>query len=677
MILLLPADKFLELRRAFMTPRAIHRAVGLLGVTAALGWSQRDLGEASLEELLNTKITSVSKKEQKLSQAAAAVFVINQDDIRRSGATSIPDLLRMAPGVEVAQINANRWAVSIRGYNYAYANKVLVLIDGRSVYTGTFSGVIWDQVGMPVEEIERIEVIRGPGGSVWGANAVNGVINIVTRSSQDTKGGMVALGGGSSVTNDDTVRYGGDLGRSGSYRVFGRYSRTSDFDAAGGVHAGDSWDRKQGGFRTDWTLSPRTSLAVEGNYYYNHGGQALTGSLFAAQPGQLLESGFFAQGGDVGAQWKHTLAGGAEESLQLYYTAWDRTEQSTPVSDRSLDVEYQNHFHLGNRHDLVGGLGYRRDTGTLTGSGWIRFAPPTRTDNLVSGFFQDEIALGSAVRLTIGSKFEHNSYTGFEFEPTLRLAWAATPKSTLWASANRAIAQPGQYETSITAVVGSVPLDSNTSALIWLYGNPRLHAEEFRDCELGYRNQFARNVSLDLATFVGSYHSLVALQAEPMKVIPQPGGVQIQFPTVIANTDKSFTYGGEMSVNWDVNQRWRLSTSYSLYQVSSVNTGAKFLPGVGLSTDPKHIIETHSRLDLPGRLEFDQWLWWTSELAANKIPSHTRVDVRLGRRLGESAEIGITGQNLTRPRFVEFGDSFGFAGTANPRSVFGQLRWFF
>jgi iron complex outermembrane receptor protein len=659
-----------------MTPRAICRSACLLGVTASLGWSQRDLGEASLEELLNTKITSVSKKEQKLSQAAAAVFVINQDDIRRSGATSIPDLLRMAPGVEVAQINANRWAVSIRGYNSAYANKVLVLIDGRSVYTGTFSGVIWDQVGMPLEDIERIEVIRGPGGSVWGANAVNGVINIVTKSSQETKGGMLAMGAGSSVTTDDSIRYGGNLGHSGSYRVFGRYSRTADFDSPGG-DPGDAWDRKQGGFRTDWSLSPRTSLMLEGDYYYNHGGQALTGSLFPSQPGRLYQSGFFAQGGSLGTQWKHTLDSGAEESLQLNYSAWDRTEQSTPVSDRSLDIEYQNHFHIGSRHDLVAGIGYRRDTGTLNGAQWVWFAPPTRTDNLISGFFQDEIALGPAVRLTIGSKFEHNSYTGFEFEPTFRLAWAATPKSTLWAAANRAIAQPAQFATSIEAIVGSVPLNSSTTALVWLYGDPHLHAEEFRDLEFGYRNQFARNVSLDLAAFVGSYHSLLGIQPEPMKAVAGPAGVEIQLPTVLANTDKALTYGGELSANWDVNRRWRLSSGYALFEWDTTSTGASFLSGSGLSTDPKHVLQAHSRLDLPGKLEFDQWIWWTSRMPANQIPSHTRVDFRMARRLGESAEISITGQNLTRPRFIEFGDSYGFAGIANPRSVFAQLRWFF
>jgi iron complex outermembrane receptor protein len=659
-----------------MTSRAIHRAVCLLGVTAALGWSQRDLGEASLEELLNIKITSVSKKEQTLSRAAAAVFVINQDDIRRSGATSIPDLLRMAPGVEVAQINANRWAISIRGFNSAYANKVLVLIDGRSVYTGTFSGVIWDQVSIPVEEIERIEVIRGPGGSVWGANAVNGVINIVTKSSQDTKGGLIGAGAGSSVT-DDSVRYGGGLGGKGSYRLFGRYSRTADFDASS-RGAGDGWDRKQGGFRTDWSFSPRTSLTVEGDYYYNHGGQALTGSLFPSQPVQLFASGFYAQGGHLGAQWTHTLATGAEESFHLFYTAWDRIEQSTPVSDRSLDFEYQNHFHMGSRHDLVAGVGFRRDTGTLTGSGWIQFIPPTRTDNLASAFFQDEIALASTLRLTIGSKFEHNSYTGFEFEPTVRLAWAATPKSTLWASANRAIAQPAQYETSIAAIVGTVGFDNNTTALIGMYGNPSLHAEEFRDFEFGYRNQFARNVSLDLATFMGSYRNLVVLQAQPMKVIPEPGGPQIEFPTVVANANKQFSYGSELSFNWDLIDRWRLSTGYALLeQVATNNTAAGFLSGTGLSTDPKHVVQAHSRLNLPGKVEFDQWIWWTSGLVANNIPSHTRVDLRLARRLGESAEIGITGQNLTRPRFVEFGDSYGFAGTANPRSVFAQLRWFF
>jgi iron complex outermembrane receptor protein len=675
MILRGPADESLELKASVMSPRTIDRAVWLLGVTAAVGWSQRDLGEASLEELLNTKITSVSKKEQKLSQAAAAIFVINQDDIRRSGATSIPDLLRMAPGVEVAQINANRWAVSIRGFNTAYANKVLVLIDGRSVYSGTYSGVIWDQVSMPVEEIERIEVIRGPGGSVWGANAVNGVINIVTKPSQGTKGGMVALGAGSSVT-DDTMRYGGDLGRSGSYRVFGRYSRTGDFYAPGG-DSGDSWDRKQGGFRTDWTLSARTSLTVEGDYYDNHGGQALTDSLFPTQPARLFESAFFAQGGDVGAQWKHTFAGGSEESLQLNYTAWDRIEQSTPVSDRSLEIDYQNHFHLGSRHDLVAGLGYRRDTGALTATGWISFTPPTKTDNLASAFLQDEITLSSALRLTIGSKFEHNSYTGFEFEPTVRLAWTPTAKSTVWASANRAIAQPAQFETSIAAIIGSVPVGSNTTALVWFYGNPHLQAEQFRDLESGYRNQLARNVSLDLAGFVGAYRSLIAPQALPMKAVEGMQGVQIAVPTVVANINKLFSYGGELYLNWDVIERWRLSTGYALLQQSSTNNGAGFLTGTGLSTDPKHVVQTHSRLNLPGRLEFDQWIWWTSRQPCNNILSHTRLDVRIARRLGESAEIVVTGQNLLRPDFVEFGDSYGFAGTASPRSVFGQVRWFF
>jgi iron complex outermembrane recepter protein len=368
---------------------------------------------------------------------------------------------------------------------------------------------------------------------------------------------------------------------------------------------------------------------------------------------------------------------GAEESIQMSYSGWDRIEQNTPVSDRSLDLEYQIHFHLGDRHDFVAGLGYRRDTGTLEGTDWIWFTPPTRTDDLAGGFLQDEIALGPAVRLTIGSKFEHNSYTGFEFEPTVRLSWAASSRSTFWVSANRAITQPSQYETSIAAIIGSVPVDATHSAPIWFYGNPRLRAEEFRDGEFGYRNQFARNVSGDLATFVGSYHRLVALNALPVNVTQQPGAVGAGLSTMVANANKAFTYGGELSVNWDVNQRWRLSGSYSLYQISSVDTTPSFLHANMLSSDPKHAVATHSRLDLPGKLGFDQWIWWTSELATNQIPSHTRVDARLARPLGESAEISITGQNLTRPRFLEFGDSYGFAGTANPRSVFGQLRWFF
>ena len=253
-----------------------------------------------------------------------------------------------------------------------------MLVDGRSVYSGTFSGVVWDMVSVPLEDIDRIEVIRGPGASVWGANAVNGVINIVTKSSQDTKGGMVTAGGGSSATAEDTVRYGGVLGHQGSYRVFGRYSRTADFHTPGGADAGDGWDQKQGGFRSDWAFSPATSLSVEGDYFMNHGSQALSGSLYPLMPGQLMNLGFFAQGGNIESQWKHTLAGGAEESFQAYYSSWDRSEQGTHISDRSVDIEYQNHFHLGDRHDVVAGIGYRRDTGTLLASNWIAFTPPTK-----------------------------------------------------------------------------------------------------------------------------------------------------------------------------------------------------------------------------------------------------------------------------------------------------------
>jgi iron complex outermembrane recepter protein len=642
-------------------------------MTSRLALSQFDLGEATLEQLLNTKITSVSKKEQTLSQTAAAVYVINQDDIRRSGAANIPDLLRLVPGVEVAQINANRWAISIRGFNSAYSDKVLVLVDGRSVYSGIFSGVIWDQVGMPLEQIERIEVILGPGGSVWGANAVDGVISIVTKSSADTKGGMVSAGGGSSTLANEAVRYGGTVGAKGSYEVFGQYSRTSDFLTPSGLDAGDGWDRKQGGFRSDWNLSPGSSLTVEGDYFLNHGNQAVTSGLFPSGPAPLFDLGFFARGGNVEGQWKHTSSSGSEESVQLYYSSSNRMEQGVHMLENRLDLEYQDRFHFGRRDDFVVGVGYRRDSGFLSATDWISFVPPSKTDNLVSGFVQDEISLSSTVRLTIGSKLEHNSYTGFEYEPTIRLAWSATSKSTIWLAANRAITQPSQWETSLQAIAGEMPV-GNFMALVTLYGNPKLETESLLDYELGYRRKLARKVSVDLASFAGSYRGLIGVAPALSGPTLGPGG-QIVEPVVIANAQSALDYGGEISFNWDVLERWQLTAGYALLEqifgpYSGLNLGDN-------AEDPKHAFQTHSRLNLPGKLELDPWIWWTAALGGSNIPEHTRVNVRVGRRLGESAEISVTGQNLASPRFLEFGNSYGFAGTAVPRSIFAKVTWYF
>lgn len=394
---------------------------------------QHDLSQASLEDLMNIQVTSVSKKEQKLSKVGAAVFVINQGEIRRSGATNIPDLLRMVPGVDVAQIDASNWAISIRGFNDRYASKVLVLVDGRTVYSPDFGGVEWDEQDVPLEDIERIEVIRGPGGTVWGANAVNGVISITTKNAKATEGGLVTAGGGSQESAGGMAQYGGNLGTDGAYRIFGKYSSAGTSEFPNGSAAGDGWHMSHGGFRGDWTLSPEDSLTVEGDMLSTAGSETLTTLLSnALQSGErTLDVPNSVNSANVLSRWSHTLSNGSDISIQIYYDRDDRTLWGIRDILDTVDLDVQHHVKLGARQDIVWGGGYRFTKDSSTPGYAITLLPLYPTDYLANVFFQDEIALGHAVALTIGSKVEHNTYTGFEYEPSAQLVWTATDRQTL------------------------------------------------------------------------------------------------------------------------------------------------------------------------------------------------------------------------------------------------------
>jgi iron complex outermembrane receptor protein len=316
-----------------------------------------NLRDASLEDLMDIQVTSVSKREQKLSQTAAAIYVINQEDIRRSGAVNIPDLLRMAPGVDVEQIDANAWAISIRGFNSRYSNKVLVLIDGRTVYSPTFSGVYWDQLGVPLDDIDRIEVIRGPGATVWGANADNGVISIITRSSGNTQGGLVTAGGGSQTRATGQLQYGGTVGQNATYRVFGDYSNTGNSAAALGGAANDRWQRMNTGFRSDWEISKSDAVMLQGDLFAIQENQTTRSSLVPTPYDRFYTEAPDAAGGDLLARWNHTLAGGSQTSLQAYYDTYRRTDFGVPDKVKTFDLEFQHHIAAGDRNEIVWGLG--------------------------------------------------------------------------------------------------------------------------------------------------------------------------------------------------------------------------------------------------------------------------------------------------------------------------------
>jgi iron complex outermembrane recepter protein len=670
--------------------RSFGRRLACLGFILTLGLStiavgaaqappQTDLSRLDVEDLMNIKVTSVSKREQSLSRTAAAVFVINQDDIHRSGATNIPDLLRMAPGVDVEQIDANAWAISIRGFNSRYSNKVLVLIDGRTVYTPSFSGVFWEHLDMPLENIERIEVIRGPGATVWGANAVNGVISIFTKSSKDTKGGLVTAGGGSQTHALGLVQYGGTVGRDGAYRAFGKYFNIGNSAMTDGSSAADHWLSGHGGFRADWDLSSRDSLMVQGDLFANNENQTRRSGFIATPFDRMFTQTLDAAGGDVLARWDHTLAGGSQTSFQTYFDTYRRTDLGVPEVLRTFDLDFQHHFAAGDRHDIVWGLGYRASNSMLSPGYAITFSPPSRTDALYSGFIQDEIRVSDSLWLTIGAKLEHNAYTGAQTEPSVRLAWSAPGnRRTIWAAASKAIRQPSRADTAIETDMQRIPIGPDAVQVLRFFGNPHIKNEELRDYELGYRAEFTKTLSLDATTFLSFYHHLETIEPQPLVIIPG-SPVQFQIPMLYDNKADAVTYGGELSLRWNANSRWRISPGYSylhatIRQDPSSHGNAAYTLADGF---PQNMVQIRSSLSLPRRTEFDQSLYYTARLPGGSIPGHARLDLRLARHFGERAELSVVGQNLLRSRSTEFGDSIGIIGTQALRSVYGQITWRF
>ena len=659
-------------------------AVLLLGMAAPMVFGQkpvsRDLTDASLEDLMNLEVTSVSKKEQKLSKTGAAVFVITQEDIRRSGATNIPDLLRMVPGADVAQIDANKWAISLRGFNDRYADKVLVLIDGRSVYTPSFSGVYWDQQDVPLENIERIEVIRGPGGTVWGANAMNGVINIITKSAKATQGGLLSAATGSQDVARGLAQYSGQIGTSGAYRVFGEGFKIGTSEAPNGQEAADGWHAAHGGFRADWDLSPRDTFMVQGDMYRTGENQTITSLIANALPApHTFDEQFNTSGVDVVGRWNRTLASGASLSLQMYYDRSDRREQGGGDTLNTVDFVFQHHLAIGSRHDVVWGAGYRLVQDSITAGYATTFVPLNQTTSLFSTFVQDEIRLTKSVWLTVGSKFEHNAYTGFEYEPSARLVWTPNDRQAIWLSASRAIRQPDRADFGLRSDVATFPLPGGAFGIVELLGNPNTKAEQLRDYEAGYRAQLSKRVSLDIASYVSFYRRL--LTDEPGTPFFSTGPTPLLIsPLYFDNRAHALSYGVEFFANWNITPRWRISPGYGFIHMEvspdsdSGDTTVALTPG----NTPAQQFQIRSFLNLTRRLDWDTSLFRTGSLdGASPTPGYARLDTRLGWRVGERVDLSISGQNLLHGTHPEFHDQNGLNHILLERRFVAKITWRF
>jgi iron complex outermembrane recepter protein len=653
-------------------------------LSASLGLAQspgaRDLTDISLEDLMNIQVTSVSKKEQKLAKTGAAVFVITQEDIRRSGATNIPDVLRMAPGVDVARVDANRWAISIRGFNAIFSNKVLVLIDGRSVYVNVGSNVFWDDHGVPVEDIDHIEVIRGPGGTVWGANAVNGVINIITKSSKATQGGLITAGTGSAESAESLAQYGGKFRSNGTYRVFGKYFNVETSVAPSGQNAADGWHSSQGGFRSDWDLSPKDSLTVQGDLLTTSAGQTVTTVFSKALPLQrTVNDRQKNTAGNILGRWDHTFANGSDSSLQISSDVEHRHSQFEVSAARDMtDVDFDHHVALGSRNDVVWGLGYRFETDNLLQGFATRILPLHSTHNSFSTFVQDEIKLTNSLLFTLGSKFEHNSFTGFEYEPSAQLVWTPSGEHTVWASAARAIRQPSLVDFGLQVDLAVVALANGSFVVPTLVGNPNTRDEQLHDYEAGYRTQLNRRVSLDVTGFWSFYRNLITQEPGAPFFTVNPAPPHLILPLVWDNKARAQNYGGEVTATWDVNSRWKISPSYSLLHMSIMRDSSSRDSAIErtIGNSPKHQLQIRSWIKLRKNVDWDGTLMYVSGLTNLGVPGYARLDTRLGWRVGEFVELSIVGQNLLRARHMEFSDPRMHATEAE-RSVFGKVTWRF
>jgi iron complex outermembrane receptor protein len=664
------------------------RAAIILCAATALSPAQtaKDLAQTSLEDLMNIQVTTVSKKEQKLSEAGAAVFVISQEDIRRSGATNIPDLLRLVPGIHVAQLDANIWAISVRGFTDRYGDKVLVLIDGRSVYSPLTSGVNWDQQDVPLEDIDRIEVIRGPGGTVWGANAVNGVINIITKSAKDTQGGLASGTAGSHGSAQGLLQYGGPIGRKGAYRVFGSYGNVGSQPLASGESLADGWHKLHGGVRSDWDLSPRDTMTVQGDLFQSREGQPLDTLFSNDMPREaIIEDTITVGAGNILGRWNHILGNGSDTTLQFYYDGYHRIDRGLNETRNTVDFDFQHHLTSGSRQEIVWGLGYRSTSDHTTPGYAAVYTPALRRDNLFDAFVQDDIKLNSTLSLILGSKFEQNSYTGFEYEPSAQLVWNLSDRQAFWASVSRAIRQPSRADFNLDVDVATFPAGTGLG-VVTLLGNPKRKVERLHDFELGYRAQISKKLSMDVAAFSSYYYGLQT--QEPLQPFYESTGTPgantsvLVAPFLFDDQAHAHNYGGEVFASWSVTHHWQINPGYAYLQMHVAGDSTSQDPSAGAIAyeSPKHQFQIHSLLNLTHRLEWDTALYHVGQLVDTgngATPSYLRLDTRLGWRVGESLELSLVGQNLQSPAHAEYHDAFAVLHSLAQRSILGKVTFRF
>jgi iron complex outermembrane recepter protein len=600
--------------------------------------AQNDFKKLSLEELMRVDVTSVSRNAQPLNRTAAAITVLTSEDIRRSGVTNIPEALRLIPGLQVARQNSGSWAISARGFNGVAANKMLVLIDGRTVYSPVFSGTFWEVQDYLLDDIDRIEVVRGPGATLYGANAVNGIINIVTKSAHDTKGMFAAAaGGGAEDLGSLSLRNGGSIGRDASYRVFGKYFYRDQAKLGNGQDSKDSIRVGRAGFRADHTQGA-SDFTVEGDAY-----SGLSG-IQTRDDAKVF-------GGNILGRWTQQTSTDSELKLQVYFDkSYRRVPLQSDFHQKTFDIDLQHGFPIGSVQHLTWGAGYRYNKDATRQTVVLSFVPEVRSYPLVTAFIQDEIAfLGDRGNLVFGSKVEHNDFTGFEVQPSIRASYSIRPEHSVWAAVSRAIRTPTRFDTDIR--------------FAGITGNPDFHSERVLAYEFGVRLEPKRQLSFDVAVFHNDYDNLRSVE---LRLAP------IGFD--IRNNLNAKTHGAEIAANYDVLESVRFKAAYSfLGKRLTMEPGARdFFNSTLEGNDPKHQFWLQGTSDLPHNFELDGAWRFVDNLPSPAVPRYHELDLRLGWNPTPEVGLSLVGRNLLHDQHPEFGPG-GPAGIQIERNIYGRV----
>jgi len=640
--------------------------VAAAGDVAAGG---RDLTKLSLEELSKVEVISVSKKEEPLADAAAAIAVITNESIRRSGATTIPEALRLVPGLHVSQVGSSKWEVSARGFSSLSTANLLVLSDTRSIYTPLFSGVFWDVQDLLLEDVARIEVIRGPGASLWGANAVNGVINITTKSAKDTQGAYFEGGGGTTQRGFGAVRYGGQLGEGLYFRVFAKgVDQVGEFNPSSA--ATDGWKLGHLGLRADYEIDPENTLTLQGDAYAGDFGQVSPSVTIIGRPGPTGKLVAGVAGGNLLARWTRAIAPGSELQVRAYYDGTHRDDPTFLDDLDTIDLDLQHRFQLPLRQEVLWGVGYRSMADRNRGKGLFALDPPDSRDDLFSGFVQDQIAVLDSLRVTVGTKLEHNDFSGFEYQPTARIAWNPFPDQTLWGAVSRAVRIPTRLERDV-AIDATDPAQSTVARLL---GSRTFSSERVIAYELGYRWQLEPVLFVDLAAYYNVYRGLASLEMDAPFTDPRSG--QTVVPIVNKNLTDGVAKGVEASLTFSPVRTWRLVANYTFIRLTLDPRGEDLNRGRLLAgATPRNQVGLQSFLDLPAHLQLNLLFRYASSLPSSAqlvpgedTPAYATLDAGVAWQGWERLELSLVGRNLLQAHHREFP-----GGTEMERAVYAKV----